>query len=324
MDDIRWFAPNRFCTLVVPRLAARGLTIALEGDRPARLAIAMDAQVAAAAHAYAARVRCPLIHYVWDLPPWRLGRGQPDWVWYAIGRYFRVPRLGRRYRERPGYYSRLRFVAAHAREVWVPSRLTAESVRERWGLEARRVPFCFDSDRFTPVSPTSASPRGLLSVSRLTPQKDHAVVIRAAARLRPALPVRIVGSGPPAERAALERLAGDLRVTCVIEEGLSDSGVVAAYHAAEVVVCPSRFEGFGLTPLEAIACGRPVVASDIPPHREFLGAAPYYFAVGDDDGLAAAITAARAGPAPRSDALREVSIDAAAARFSAGVAPYLR
>jgi hypothetical protein len=80
MDDIRWFAPNRFCTLVVPRLRERGLAIALKGERPARLAMALDAQVAAAAYAYAARQRCPLIHYVWDLPPWRLGRGQADWV----------------------------------------------------------------------------------------------------------------------------------------------------------------------------------------------------------------------------------------------------
>ena len=321
-DDVRWFAPNRYCTLVVPRLEARGLTIALDGDRPARLAIAMDAQVAAAAYAYAARVRCPLIHYVWDLPPWRLGRGGHDWVWYAFGRYFRVPRLGRRYPERAGYYSRLHFVAARAREVWVPSEHTAASVRERWGIACRRVPFCFDSDRFSTMPPTVVAPRGLLSVSRLTAQKDHAAVIRAAARVRPAMAVRIVGSGP--ERDTLARLASDLHVTCVIEADLSDHDMVAAYHAAEVVVCPSRFEGFGLTPMEAIACGRPVVVSDIPPHREFLGSAPYFFAVGDDAGLAAAITAARGGPPPRPDVLQPVSIDAAAQRFSAGLAPYLR
>src|SRR5207248_2140783 len=54
---------------------------------------------------------------------------------------------------------------------------------------------------------------------------------------------------------------------------------------SEVVVCPSTFEGFGLTPMEAIATAAPVVASDIPPHREFLGASPRYFTLGDDDGL---------------------------------------
>src|SRR6059036_854992 len=142
MDDVRWFAPNRFCTLVVPRLRARGLSIALEGDGPARLAIAMDAQVAAAAYSFAARHRSILIHYVWDLPPWRLGRGRPDWVWHVFGRFVLVPRVGRRYAERPGYYSRLRFVANHAREVWVPSAHTAASVQEPLGVSCTLAAVC--------------------------------------------------------------------------------------------------------------------------------------------------------------------------------------
>src|SRR5439155_11391872 len=231
MDDVRWFAPNRFCTLVVPPLRDRGLSIALEGDGPARLAIAMDAQVAAAAYTYAARHRAVLIHYVWDLPPWRLGQGRHDWVWHVFGRYLRVPRFGRRYAERPGYYSRLRFVATHAREVWVPSAHTAARVQERWGIACRRVPFCFDSARFTPAPAAPASAvrrRGLLSVSRLTPQKNHAAVIRAAARFEPKLPVRFIGSGP--EQGGLETLAAELGVSCTIESGLSDADVVTAYR----------------------------------------------------------------------------------------------
>src|SRR5439155_23651717 len=149
-----------------------------------------------------------------DLPPWRLGRGRPDWVWHVFGRYLRVPRVGRRYPERPGYYSRLRFVATHAREVWVPSAHTAASVQERLGVACRPVPFCFDSTRFTPApAPAPAAApvvrsRGLLSVSRLTPQKNHAAVVRAAARFEPKLPVRFIGSGP--EKSALENLAVEM------------------------------------------------------------------------------------------------------------------
>ncbi|HVH10128.1 MAG TPA: glycosyltransferase [Gemmatimonadales bacterium] len=307
----------------MPRLQQRGVAIALEGERPARLAVAMDAQVAAAAYAYAVRARCPLIHYVWDLPPWRLGRGRNDWVWFTMGRYVRVPRLGRRYAERPGYYSRLRFVATRAREVWVPSALTATSVRERWGLDPRHVPFCFDSDRFTlpPPPRAAARPEGLISVSRLTAHKDHAAVLRAAARFQPMLPVRLVGSGP--EREPLARLAAELGVPCRIESGLSPEEMVTAYQRAEVVVCPSRFEGFGLTPMEAIACGRPVVVSDIPPHREFLGTTPHYFPLGNDDALFAAIRAARTSPPPAPAILEGVRIEAAVERFSRGLVPYL-
>ena len=321
MDDVRWFAPNRFCTLVVPRLRDRGLSIALDGDRPARLAIAMDAQVAADACRYAVRHRCPLIHYVWDLPPWWLGRGRHDWVWLVAGRYVWLPRLGRRYAARRGFYSRLRYVAAHAAAVWVPSTATATSVRERFGVDCRQVPFCFDSDRFTPAPPP-ARRRGVLSVSRLTPQKNHAAVIRAAARFEPRMPVRIIGSGP--EQGSLERLAAELRVPCTVESDRSEAEVLAAYRVAEVVVCPSTFEGFGLTPMEAIATATPVVASDIPPHREFLGTSPHFFTLDDDESLVAAIEAARAGPPPGRGVLSRVTIEAAAERFSDGLMPYLR
>ena len=320
MDDVRWFAPNRFCTLVVPRLRDRGLVIALEGDRPARLAIAMDAQVAAEACRYAARHRCPLIHYVWDLPPWWLGRGRHDWVWLVAGRYVWFPRLGRRYAARRGFYSRLRYVAAHAAAVWVPSAATETSVRERFGVDCRRVLFCFDSDRFTP-DPT-ARRRGLLTVSHLTSHKNHAAVIRAAARLEPKIPVRVIGKGP--ERASLERLAATLGVPCTFESELTEAEMVTAYRTAEVVVCPSTFEGFGLTPMEAIATATPVVASDISPHREFLGTSPRFFTLDDDDSLVAAIAAARAGPPPTRDVLSRVTIEAAAERFWVGLMRYLR
>ena len=134
--------------------------------------------------------------------------------------------------------------------------------------------------------------------------------------------MRIIGSGP--ERASLERLAATLGVPCSIESDLTETDMVTAYRTAEVVVCPSTFEGFGLTPIEAIATATPVVASDIPPHREFLGASPHFFTLGDDDGLVAAIGAARAGPPPAPDVLSGVTIDAAAERFSAGLMPYLR
>src|SRR5260370_14033650 len=319
MDDIRWFAPNRFCTLVVPRLRERGLTIALEGGRPARLAMALDAQVAAAVYGSAGSTRCPLMHYVWDLPPWRLGGGRADWVWYAFGCSRRAPRLGRRYAERRGSYSRVRFVATHARPVWVRSALTAASVQEHFGVACQEVPFCFDSDRFTPArAPRS---RGLLSVSRLTAQKNHAAVVRAAARFEPKLAVRIVGSGP--ERDVLLALARALDVPCTIKSGLSEEDIVAAYRAADVVVCPSRFEGFGLTPVEATACAAPGVVSHIPSHRALRGTAPNFFTLDDDAAVVRAIAAARSS-APLSPAVLDgLTIEAAADPFFSALPPYL-
>ena len=317
MIDVRWFAPNRLALQLVPRLERRGLAIATDGDAPARLAVAMSGTVAGRAWRYAAARRCALALYVWDLPPWRIAGGRPDPVWSVWGRLLRVPRLLNGYRERRGYYSRVRFVATRARAVWAPSASSAASVAAAFGVACTRLPYCYDSDRFVPL-PVEARPAPhLLSVSRLQPYKNQQAAIRAAARLDPPLPVRLIGWGP--EEASLRRLAAGLGVTCSIESGLSDADIVRAYRQASVVVCPSRFEGFGLSPIEAVACGTRVAASDIPPHREFLGDAARYFAPDDESGLVAALRAALAGPAPDPASVRALTLDAAAERFAAAI-----
>jgi glycosyltransferase involved in cell wall biosynthesis len=89
------------------------------------------------------------------------------------------------------------------------------------------------------------------------------------------------------------------------------------------VVSASRFEGFGLTPMEAIALGVPVIASDIPTHREFLDGLARFFPLDDDAALAAAIDVEmRAASASRRDRvapvnspLADLTAEACAARF---------
>ena len=326
MDDLRWFAPNRYCTLPVPALRRAGLTIALEAEEPARLAVIADGQCAVAGFDYARRHRCPLLLYVWDLPPWRLGRGRPDLVFELGGRIRRIPRPMGGYKERAGYYSRIRFVARRAAALWSPSSRTVSDVRERFGRDADRVPFCYDSERFNgnglaPAAPSAADSR-VLCISRLVPHKNHAAVLRAAVRLTPRPVVQIIGQGP--EAGPLRRLAAELGVTLHLNDAwASDEDIVAAYRTATVVVSPSRFEGFGLTPMEAIALGVPVVVSDISVHREFVDGLARFFPLDDDAALAAAIDAeilaARAlrqgRAAPVVSPLAHLTIDACAARF---------
>lgn len=319
--DVRWFAPNAYCRLVVPGLRAAGLTVALEGDGPAGLAVAMSGTVAADAWRFAATHRCPMILYVWDLPPWRLGDGRPDFVMPLSGRLLVVPRARRRYPELPRYYSRLRHLAARARAVWAPSTSTADAVSARFGARATRVPYCYDSDRF--VAPPGEAPRedALLTVSRLEPHKNQVAVIRAAARFDPPRRVRLVGRGPAGP--TLEALAARLAVPLAIEGGLDDAAVVTRYQRAGVVVCPSRFEGFGVTPLEAIACGAPVAVSDIAPHREFVAGVAPLFPPDDPGALVGAVRRAEAWGTPDSEALAELTIPAAVARFLAALEPHL-
>lgn len=323
MDDIRWFAPNDYASLAVPELRRRGVSIALEGAEPARLTLAMSGAVALQAWRYARVRRCPLILYIWDLPPWATGTGLYDPVWSVAGRLLRVPRPVGGYPCRRGYYSRMRYIATGAAEVWVPSEMSAACVKSRFGIANRRVPYCYDSARFVPAATDKDDPTTLLTVSRLQPYKNHAATIRAAARLGRQVQVRLIGRGP--ERDSLARLAGELGVRCRIETEATDTDVQRAYRTARVVVCPSRFEGFGLTAIESLASGTPVVASDIPAHREFVGGAAHFFPADDIDTLVAAIERALCTESfARPELMADLSISAAADRFVTLVRPYLQ
>ena len=76
------------------------------------------------------------------------------------------------------------------------------------------------------------------------------------------------------------------------------------YHVADVLVNPSLHEGFGLTPLEAMACGTPVVASRIPPHVEVCGDAALLVEPLAVDAMAEAIAAVLRDPALAADLRR--------------------
>jgi glycosyltransferase involved in cell wall biosynthesis len=322
VNDIRWFGPNRYTNLLAAELRRRGLSIVEEGKAPARVALSMSGITAVQAWQYAQRVGCPLVLYIWDLPPQATGTGSYDWV-FPLGRTLvRVPWLNTGFGRRRGYYSRLRFVAAAAEEVWVPSRLSGELVERRFGVSARRVPYCYDSERFRPADQSSESPPILLTIGRLKAHKNHAATVRAAGALKREVQVLLIGQGP--EVSALHDLARSLDVSCRIETRADDEAVVRAYRSARVVVCPSRFEGLGLTPVEAIASGRPVVASDIPPHREFVAAAARLVPPDDDAALVEAIRNALTDPPPDPAAVHQLSIPAAADRFLASLGPLLR
>ena len=321
MDDIRWFAPNGYTTLLIPELRRRGLRISLEGSAPARLALSMSGTRAVEAWRHAQARHCPLLLYIWDLHPSATSSGAADPVWWVAGRFLRLPRPVGGFPSRRGYYSRLRYIADRAREVWVPSEMTQAVLRSRFGIESRRVPYCYDSNRFQARETARQDPPTLLTVSRLQRYKNQAATILAAARLGSGVQVRLIGKGE--ERDSLQRLADAHGVACRIETNADDHEVRDAYLQARVAVCPSRFEGFGLTPVEAVASGTPTVASDIPPHREFAGAAARLFPLDDVEALAQTIAAALNGAPPDPNRMRDLTIPAAAERFLGFLRPLL-
>jgi alpha-1,3-rhamnosyl/mannosyltransferase len=86
-----------------------------------------------------------------------------------------------------------------------------------------------------------------------------------------------------------------------------DDELAEWYRAAELFVYPSRYEGFGLPVLEAMACGTPVVCSDAPGVREVAGDAAIQLAPDDVEAWAAALAMAATQPALRA-ALRSAGL----------------
>jgi glycosyltransferase involved in cell wall biosynthesis len=130
------------------------------------------------------------------------------------------------------------------------------------------VPNGVDTGRFRPEGPSARTGAGplVVCVGRLCHQKGQDVLLRAwpaVVRQLPAARLVLVGDGPDAER---------LRAVAPGSVEFAGAAHDAApwYRAADVVVLPSRWEGMALVPLEAMACGRPVLVTDVDGARESL------------------------------------------------------
>ena len=107
--------------------------------------------------------------------------------------------------------------------------------------------------------PWSSGGAGAVVVCRLTPQKRVHLALEAVAQLAPPVPLTVIGDGP--ERVALEALAGTLGRPEITFTGLLPPDEVAKrLGTADVMLFPAVDEGLGLSAVEALMAGVPVVA----------------------------------------------------------------
>ena len=187
------------------------------------------------------------------------------------------------------------------RGAWVHtiSHAVAEEVRDLHPEAADRVvavPLAVD--RPPPPLPATSGRRGrylaggdryVLSLGTAEPRKDLPGLVRAFDAVAAEDPeVRLVLAGPDGiGTAQLEASIGEaVHRNRIVRVGwVDDEGRLALLRGASVVAYPSRYEGFGLVPLEALAAGTPVVATATGAIPEVLGDGGLLVPPGDVDAL---------------------------------------
>ena len=207
-----------------------------------------------------------------------------------------------------------------ARGAWVHtvSETVAEEVREAFPDAADRVVAAPNGLR-RPPGPTPASggsvgrrlaggERYLLALGTVEPRKDLPTLVAAFDAMADTDPdLRLVIAGPDgwgvdALTEARDRSRHGRRIVRLGWVGGDQR--LGLLRGAAAVAYPSRYEGFGLVPLEAIAVGTPVVASDIAVHRETVGDGALLVPVGDVAALAERLQRVLADPDLAADLVR--------------------
>lgn len=189
-------------------------------------------------------------------------------------------------------------LARRATRVVCPSSPVRQAVTARWGLPPERVRVVRSGAGKPPRGPGPV-PAGvaqpyLLAVGALEPRKLPGTLVEAhrLARSR-GLRAGLVFAGDGPLRAELERSQA------IVLGHVPDQALEALYAEALALACVSRDEGFGFTPIEALARGTPVVVADLPVFEETLGEGALRVPAGDPEALAEALLRLEREPGTR-------------------------
>jgi glycosyltransferase involved in cell wall biosynthesis len=260
--------------------------------------------------------------------------GDADVVLYPLS--LALPRLGRpsvvalhdvQHRDLPELFSaperawrRLTYELPAARSalVVVGSHHARDRLVSAAGIDPRRVavaPYGVDTERFRPDGPADEDALiAALGISEpfvyypasLWRHKNHELLVDALALLGEEAPLLVLTGSTFGRLEALERRAAERGVGQRLHHaGLVPAATVAAlYRAARAVVVPSRYEGFGWPPLEAMACGTPVAATREASLAELCGDAALGLDPDDADGAADVLRTLLTDEARRAELVR--------------------
>lgn len=189
----------------------------------------------------------------------------------------------------PEWYSRkfaiaykmlLPHVAGSSRVVFSDSDFSRNEISDLFGTDKDkiRVIYCGVGRQFQPTASEASSENYILSVASLEPRKNFAGLIRAFSLLNKH-DTKLIIVGSPSRIFAKSELDKILPDSHRVEFAgyVDDIKLMELYRGARLFVFPSLYEGFGLPPLEAMACGCPCAVSKAGSLPEVCGEAALYF-----------------------------------------------
>lgn len=188
----------------------------------------------------------------------------------------------------------LKKAATRSKKIITPSKYCKGEIAKELSVNSDKVEVIYEgvNSSFGPLRERAESEyKYILYVGLLKPHKNLIRLIRAFSRIKqkyPNLKLLIIGKpdGNYVPEIIKEITQNDLVSEVLLMDEVSEKELIKYYQNAKVFVLPSLQEGFGLTILEALACGTPVAASQITSIPEVLGDAGLYFNPNDVQDIA--------------------------------------
>jgi glycosyltransferase involved in cell wall biosynthesis len=270
-SDTQLVSPPIRSRPAIERAAERSLAHAIEACRPDVVSLWHMAALPFGLITTLARSSTPVVYVVCD--DWLSYAARMDpWMRLFVGR----PRLGRLVERFFGIAATVPDVGASGSFCFVSEVTRQRSIEHtQWSFPVATVTYSgIDIDDFPIEHTTEERPWRwrLLHVGRLDERKGIATAVEALAHLPADAELQILGTGDEAYRHQLQQTADRVGASQRVHFGaVSRSELRRHYHEADVFVFPTNWEEpFGLVPLEAMACGTPVVATGRGGSGEFL------------------------------------------------------
>ncbi|MGI8671088.1 MAG: glycosyltransferase family 4 protein [Luteitalea sp.] len=290
-------------TLAWRHVAGRGGTT-WEQRELARAVQAADVQALfSPAYTTPLRVRVPIVLAMHDVS----FAAHPEWFPSRLGWRMRVL---------------ARWSARKAHTVLTLTRFSAAEIQTHLGTAAsklRVIPLAVDYlDTVLAARSATPPPPVVLFVGSIFERRHLPLLFEGVALARRAVPdlrLEVIGDNRTFPRQDLCALAADLGIGDAVRlrDYVTDEDLHAAYASAGVFAFLSAYEGFGLTPLEAMQQGLPTVVLDTPVAREVYGAGAQYVPAGQPEAVAASLL--RLVTEPEIRAAQIAAGDAAVARY---------